>query len=194
MKADKLHEVLEPVIPNSNGMEYWQIIIFIAIGAIVAYIGSYLKEKGKNNASKEDIKEITENVEAIKHQLNETNRIKSKKYKLKYQACMDALCILDAQLSHVMLSNNDEKIPERDIQPLEIKTMRECHNRLILSIDDQKIIQLFMSIMLGKSENNMKDLDKIRKLIRKELDFGSEIFVDGENTWFAKSGSKTKSS
>ena len=194
MKADKLHEVLEPVIPNSNGMEYWQIIIFIAIGAIVAYIGSYLKEKGKNNASKEDIKEITENVEAIKHQLNETNRIKSKKYELKYQACMDALCILDAQLSHVMLSNNDEKIPERDIQPLEIKTMRECHNRLILSIDDQKIIQLFMSIMLGKSENNMKDLDKIRKLIRKELDFGSEIFVDGENTWFAKSGSKTKSS
>lgn len=43
-----------------------QLIVSVSICALVLYFGSYLRKKGKNAASKEDIKGLTELVEGIK--------------------------------------------------------------------------------------------------------------------------------
>jgi len=53
-------------------MEVTQIIleaIIILLGLYLAFFKSYFQEKGKNIATKEDIEEITEKVETIKHNL-----------------------------------------------------------------------------------------------------------------------------
>jgi len=39
--------------------------------------------------------------------------------------------------------------------------------------------------MLGKSVNNITDLDKLRMLVRQELGFGDKYHSDSENTWLA---------
>jgi len=46
-----------------------QIIILIAVGFFLkSYLPTYLAEKGKNLATKEDIKDITEKIEAVRSQ------------------------------------------------------------------------------------------------------------------------------
>jgi molecular chaperone DnaK (HSP70) len=52
-------------------MPYWlQLTIFAVIAGLMQYIVSYFKEKGKNLATKEDIKEITNTVESIKTEIS----------------------------------------------------------------------------------------------------------------------------
>lgn len=53
-------------------MDIIQIIleaVIIILGLYLALFKSYFQEKGKNIATKEDIEEITEKVETIKHNL-----------------------------------------------------------------------------------------------------------------------------
>ena len=51
-------------------MEWWNYLVIVLLQAVVTcviwYIASYVKEKGKNLATKEDIKEITAKIESVK--------------------------------------------------------------------------------------------------------------------------------
>lgn len=56
-----------------TNLQITQIVIEVAlllIGFYLAFIKSYFQEKGKNLATKEDIEEITELVEKVKHQIH----------------------------------------------------------------------------------------------------------------------------
>lgn len=49
-------------------MPYWlQFTLFVILSGLVQYLISYFKEKGKNLATKEDIKDITQKVEEVKN-------------------------------------------------------------------------------------------------------------------------------
>lgn len=47
------------------------LIVWVALTALGAFFGSYLREKGKNTATKEDIKGVTQSIKEIEHQFDQ---------------------------------------------------------------------------------------------------------------------------
>lgn len=166
-------------------MTYLQIIFLVIITATASFLGAYLKEKAKSTATKSDIEVITRKIEEVKKELNQQDRIASKKYELKYNACLNMLGILDAHLSNILSKNNEGKTIPVDRQFTTPEDARKCHNDLLITIDNPAIMELFLNMMGGKSKNLIIDLDKLRKLVREELGFGSDFRTDEDNTWLA---------
>lgn len=185
MTPEELRAVVEASVKGASGMNYSQIILLIIIAAIVLFIGAYLKEKAKSEVTKSDIKIITRKVEEVKKELEQRDRISSKKYELKYNACLNMLGILDAHISHAMKRDNHGNDIKVDRQHTTPEEARKCHNELLLTIDNQDILEIFLRMMVGKYENLIVDLDKIRELVRNELGFGDDYRPDEENTWLA---------
>lgn len=190
MTTEELQKVLAIAADQSSGLEVWQILVLVAACGLAAFFGAYLKEKAKSAATKEDIEEITRKIEEVKKELEQRDRIASKKYELQYNACLNMLGILDVYLSHKMTTDNEGNTIEVDSQYTSPEEARKCHNDLLLTLDNPAVVDLFMKMMVGKSENLMMDLDTIRKLVREELGFGSKIHSDVENTWLAVISSK----
>ncbi|WP_291602686.1 hypothetical protein [Comamonas sp.] len=130
-----------------------------------------LMEQGKNTATKADIAEITHKIESTKIALQKEDRNELRKYELKYTACMKALSIVDALLSHKITCDNNGKPINIDKQYVTAEEIRNCHNGLILAVDNGKIVSTFLNMMTGNSENIVEDLDLMRELIRGELGF-----------------------
>lgn len=74
MTPEDLQKIINTAIENEFEYYwlYWLIIIAtsIIVSIIATLITSYLKEKGKNLATKEDIQEITKKIESIKYDYN----------------------------------------------------------------------------------------------------------------------------
>lgn len=69
-------------------LEIIQIIIFIIIGAFIrSYLPNYMKEKGKNLATKEDISDITKKTEEVKNEFQQKFFEYSKKSKFEEEHC-----------------------------------------------------------------------------------------------------------
>jgi hypothetical protein len=156
-----------------------------------SFFPKYFEEKGRNLATKEDIEEITAKIETVKAEINQSQTRFDTKYKLKYEACLEALQIVDAQLSHL-----DWTVPnERGIkantevkkQFLPTEKVRECQNKLILSCENTDTLNKFIEIMFPKPEKHvLKSLDEFRNLIRQELGFGKKLNLSEDKSWVAK--------
>jgi hypothetical protein len=197
--AEELRIVVEAAVKNSAGMNYGQIISLVLLTTVSAFLGAYMSAKAKSIATKQDIGEITRKIEGVKKELEQHDRVASRKYELKYNACLNMLGILDAFLSHKMLvqdddgnpiTNNDRNWIEVDRQYATIEGFRKCHNDILLTIDDPEIPPLFLDIVIGNSKNFMGDLDKIRGLVRKELEFGEGYQTNEKYTWIATNPAK----
>lgn len=162
-------------------------LIDYSIVSLTRSVASYAAKKGENLATKEDIAELTRLVESVKIAFQQLDRVAVKKYDMKHAACQAALRIVDAQVSHRFKTDNQGNPVDADKQFATISEIRDCHNELILSLDDRTIVQVFLGIMTGTSENAFVDLDKLRGLIRAELGFVGDAYTDSENTWIAKS-------
>ena len=185
MTPEELIAVVEATLKGSAGMNYAQITLLIIFVSAASFLGAFLKEKAKSSVTKSDIENITRKVEEVKKELEQRDRISIKKYELKYNACLNMLGILDAHISHVMTKDNQGNQIQVDSQHTTPAKARKCHNELLLTIDNQTILEIFLKMMVGKSENLIVDLDRIRKLVREELGFGSDYRLDEENTWLA---------
>ena len=176
-------------------MDIFQIILtVIAIVGIALLhillrqtISTYALEKGKNLATKEDISAITHLIESTKISLQQRDRYEAKRYELKYEACLKALTIVDAQISHLVKSDNHGSLTEVDKQYATAEEIRTCHNELILSLDNSAVVSTFIAILTGSSTNAIEDLDKLRRLVRAELGFPGTPHTDQEKTWIGKS-------
>ena len=66
MTPEKIQAIIENAIGQQFG-NYWMYLLFsIVIALLSSYLFQYLKEKGKNLATKEDIEKITSQVESVK--------------------------------------------------------------------------------------------------------------------------------
>lgn len=82
-------------------IEILLLLAFVGAGFILKnYLPSYFTEKGKNLATKEDIAEITRKIEAVKLKIEASKAVQQAKRNLKHEACLEALCLVDAHLSH----------------------------------------------------------------------------------------------
>ncbi len=168
-------------------IEWWQILIFIILNGAASFFGAYIKEKAKSTVTKEDVKEITEKIESVKLDIKNMDRIQDKKYQIKYNACINMLSSIDVHLSFIMnKDNNGKKLDNVNKQYIsDIEEMRKCHNKLLLSIDNNDIIKTFLEILQGKTNNPVISLNKIRQLVREELGFKGKVYIDKESTWLA---------
>ena len=163
-----------------------QVLTLLAVLAgtllIRNYLPSYAGEKGRNLATKQDIEEITRKIEAVKAEIQRNQLIEQAKRDLKYQACLEALGVIDGVFSH---SLDDPRIIP---QASDTARARECHNKLILSCDDVGIVRTFSEIMFGPKPGTQKTpptdlLNQFRNLVRKELGFGQEVSLDRDRAW-----------
>jgi hypothetical protein len=183
-------DVLETILSILN--------TFALLGAIISYLllnrslTAYASEKGKNLATKEDVAEITRLVESAKLALHQQDRFEEKKYELKYNACLNMLKIVDAQLSHLIKTDNNGNPTTVDKQYADAGRIRACHNELILALDNSEIVKVFIGILTGSSTNPIVDLDRLRSLTRAELGFIGAAHSDTNATWIGKSVIKSE--
>lgn len=180
------------------------LLLLIGIG-IFSYIWkngikSYLEEKGKGLAKQEDLEGLTKIVEDVKADVSDKTRIRETKYKIIHEACMEALNIIDSELSIGGFKDAEgNEIPITEQPKKNVEFVRTCHNKLILSCESSDIVELFLEIMSGSKpgeieKNKLELLDKFRNLIRKELDFGEELCLDKDRIWIGMLGSEVDKS
>ncbi|MEM0542133.1 hypothetical protein WFZ85_05870 [Flavobacterium sp. j3] len=161
-------------------------IIIIGLGLYLAFIKSYMEEKGKNLATKEDISAITKQIEGVKSEIEIQKDISKQKRELKYEALLKSLNLIDAYLSNFILDSTIEK------QYATAEETRECYNNLILSCDNQETIDTFVKIMMEEKPKDilgtqyvLKELQGYRNIIRKELGFGEALVTNSNYIWIS---------
>ncbi|WP_419174388.1 hypothetical protein [Desulfosediminicola sp.] len=70
MTPEQIQKVIETAIKENTTFPFWLYLIAILCAAIGGYLGSYLNNKAKNLATKEDVKDITRLVEGVKNKFN----------------------------------------------------------------------------------------------------------------------------
>jgi hypothetical protein len=142
-------------------------------------------ERGKNLATREDIEEITRKIESVKGEISRVNSVEELKRKLKYEACLEALTVIDAYFSHLFVDLHPTP------QPVSTVRAREVHSKLMLSCNNVLIIEKFAEIYFGPPTGKLRppftdSLNEFRNLIRLELGFGSPLPFDKDRAWIGR--------
>jgi len=69
MTPDQLKEYVDSALKQRDSFMLLYLVAVPILSLLAAFIGAYLREKGKNVATREDIADITRKVESIKHEL-----------------------------------------------------------------------------------------------------------------------------
>ncbi len=70
MDIGQIKIIVEEAVKNAMQFDWWFYLLILIISTIGAFLGSYLKKKAENFATKEDIEEITKKIEDIRSQYN----------------------------------------------------------------------------------------------------------------------------
>jgi hypothetical protein len=194
MTPEEIKSLIEKTISGSVKYYWVYLVVAFLIGIILTIGVEYFKQRGQNLATKQDIEAITSKVEQVKAEIQKGQEIDRLKRELKYKAILSSLSIIDAHFSHTLAVPNEAISPQYSTT----EEVRVCHNSLILTCEDTKVIELFSRIMFGpkSGENNPTPptdlLNQYRNLVRKELGFGAELILDRERAWFGKVGFERK--
>ena len=66
MTPNEIEQIIETAIVRGNMIKWWYLVAWMLVAGIGAYFGTYLREKGKNVATKEDIGRITDEIEKVR--------------------------------------------------------------------------------------------------------------------------------
>lgn len=166
-----------------------QVVSLLALLFAKHFLPKYVEEKAKNLATKEDVEEITQKIEAVKAEVELQKSIQETKYRLKYDACLQALALVDAVLSHKIAPPAPDSIRK---QYFSTQEARACHNALILTCEDPALLGKFSRIMFGPQNPNepttpiTDELNSFRNNIRRELGFGADLNLDRDRAWIGK--------
>jgi len=187
MNPEEIKKIIETVIDDKIGYYWVYLILSVILSLLTVFVFQYLKEKGRNYATKKDIKDITRKIEDVKAEIQNQQEVEKQKRQLKYDALLQSLTLMDAHLSHLLIPMEGQKIKK---QFATVEEARKCHSSLILTCENTEILEMFSLIMFGpKDPNTEKEpptdlLNRYRNLVRKELGFGTEIPLDRDRAWF----------
>jgi cell division protein FtsL len=187
MTPEEIKAIIENVL-NEKFEYYWlYLLLAVLISLVSVFILQFLKDKGKNYATKQDIASITRKIEDVKAEIQNQQEVEKQKRQLKFDALLKSLNLMDAHLSQVLIPGDGQKIKK---QFATTEEARKCHSSLILTCQNTEILEMFSIIMFGQNvpeseKEPLTDLlNKYRNLVRKELDFGTEIPLDRDIAWF----------
>lgn len=66
MTPEQIQNAVDSAISQGNLFPWWSYFLWFVLAGLGSYIAVYLREKGKNLATKEDIRAITDRVEEVK--------------------------------------------------------------------------------------------------------------------------------
>lgn len=185
MTPEALKDIVESVINQKFQYYHWYLFGAIFISVLIAYFISYLKEKSKNLATKEDIQEITSKVESVKNEYKEYfskfDRYNSKQFEI-YNNLWVSLIELKFSADTLWneatipkLRNLSKKVAEAQ-KSIEISSLllenddyRELNN-LIDKFNDFKVGKTKLIETKYKTDTQMNeyyiDEDEIKKMIK----------------------------
>lgn len=112
------------------------------------------------------------------------------KYKMKQEAILKALNFLDTYCSYLNFPN--KPTPERDTSYDSTKMTleaRECYAQLCVSVNNKKILDEFLNIVMGYNNYVFRSLYIFRNLSRKELGL-HKISFDNDSIFLSTVSSK----
>ncbi len=183
MTPEQIKELIEKTI-NGSFKHYWLFLaLSVIVGILAALFTSYIKQKGQNLATKQDIAIITLKVEEVKANVQKGQEVEKLKRELKYKSLLSSLSIIDAYLSHVIVPPAGGQIKKQNATTEDV---RICHNNLILTCENTEVVKLFSTIMFNlEPQTPLTDLlNRYRNLVRNELGFGNNLELDRERAWF----------
>lgn len=177
---------------NWNGI--WEFVQTVAIACIpvIEFFGlkkfndSYMEEKGKNLATKEDIQELTALTEEIKVLYQSKQYQNEYIYDIKKDTIQESLDFLDDYLSWLTYDTN--VVPIRNNitdSELTIKA-RKCYNKLVLTCESKELPKVFLEIIFNDTTNKMELYNKYRNLSRREMGIEMELELDTESVFISK--------
>lgn len=162
MNPEILKEIINKAIENEfkDYLVYWLIIVVtsIIVSIIATLITSYLKERGKNLATKQDIQEITNKVESVKNEYKEHfskfDRYNSKQFEI-YNNLWTSLIELKFSADTLWDSATQKNLKDFSTKVSEAKKSIDTSS-LLLENDDYRelnsLIDKFNDFRFGKGE------------------------------------------
>ena len=187
MNPEEIKKIIETVIDNKLEYYWMYLLLSVILSLGTVFLFQYLKDKGKNYATKQDIADITRKIEDVKAEIQNQQVVEKQKRQLKYDAILKSLTLMDAHLSHLLIPSEGGKIKK---QYATTEEARKCHSSLILTCETTEILELFSLIMFGQNVPKAEEiaptdlLNSYRNLVRKELGFGEKIPLDRYKAWF----------
>lgn len=111
----------------------------------------------------------------IDHFFVKGRELKNRQWEIKRNSCLDALDVVDSMFANKYQHSGYQKLAE-------VKKIREVHNRLMLSCEDQKSIETFEKCIGMKGDYEKEDIVPLRDMLRKELGF-KPIPMDAATAW-----------
>lgn len=167
--------------------EFFSIVSGGAAGALVVW----LSKEWISSRLKESIKhEYDSKLEELKESMKNQQRISDAKWKLKYEACMQALDIADALISNMPVNGIQEGLMVREHCSTEV--VRDCINKLACACDGAEVLTIFKKILIGK-DISLDIVVDIRNSVRRELGFSqTEIDIDRDSAYIVRIGPLTE--
>jgi hypothetical protein len=184
MSPEEIKQIVESAIQDGLGFIWWHYLIAVILICGSFFIGAYLKRKGQDLATRENIEDLTSLVESVKKDIRDNESVAQAKRQMKHDACLEALSVIDSFFSHFF----------KDIKPTpqlaDSSKAREAHSKLILACDNSQIVELYTEILCGPIEGKRApptdQLNELRNLIRRELGFGNDVNLDRDRAWLGK--------
>ncbi len=148
------------------------------------YTDSYMSEKGKNLATKEDIREITKKTEEVKASFQNMQFQKQQIYKVKLDTIQESLDFIDVYISWLRF---DGRIPEREITNRNELTIRgrKCYNKLSLTCEDSNLLNIFNQILFEDPTNILEKYNSYRNMARIEMGLQTPLNLDKDKVFFS---------
>jgi hypothetical protein len=161
-------------------------------GAAVGFLSWALKLLLETRLRSSIQNEYNERLEEFKQVIRNQDRIEDTKWKIKHDACLEALELIDVYLSQNLLDLGTGNTPT--LQKMDIAHARRCHSKLIITCSDTSLIDAFTEICFkNMTSSGFKKpptdlLNIFRNKIRHELGFGNEVQLDPQTAWFSSIG------
>lgn len=98
MDPNELYKIIKDALSEGVRIDFFSLFVFALLAALASYLAAYLRTKGKNLATKEDIKGITDEIENVKTQyakqiemLSHENRVILSQLQQRHELKMAAL-------------------------------------------------------------------------------------------------------
>jgi len=152
-------------------------------GALVVWVArEWISARLKSSISHEyEVK-----LERLRDELKNRQRAEESKWKLKYDACMQALDLADAMISNMSITGIDAGVMIRE--SVKTEDVRDCINKLACACDSGEVLNIFKKIVMGNGISLDVVVD-LRNEVRKELGFSKTVIdIDRETSFIARIG------
>jgi len=133
---------------------------------------------------------INKSLKQFESDLKKQEYLQQEKWKIKRDACLEALEITDAVFSNAFFKD-EIKLPSGELikvksYPIDIPKARACYNKLATTCKNSKVLDEWKKTIGIKGKFNAGMIVDLRNAIREELELGEEIDLnDRDACWIS---------